>query len=140
MNLPFESFAVKKIGEYSYYFVTYHLIMTADLNAGGRLFGGKLTAWIDEAAALFCMSQMKRRRIVTKKISELIFNEPANLGDILQFYLRVKAVGKTSMTVECQVLTKVIEPTDQERTIVHCDLVFVSLNDLGHPAPHGYKS
>jgi acyl-CoA hydrolase len=112
--------------------------MNEDLNGAGRLFGGKALSWVDENAALFCMSQLGTRNIVTKKISEVIFNEAAELGDILEFLCRVKAVGKTSITIECLAVTKKIDPKDTVRIIVQCDLVFVALNDKRRPAPHGF--
>ncbi|MEY2986848.1 MAG: hypothetical protein RJB13_369, partial [Pseudomonadota bacterium] len=59
------------------------LIMPSDLNAANRLFGGRLLEWVDEIASLFCMTQLCRKQIVTKKISEVIFNEPADQGDVL---------------------------------------------------------
>lgn len=129
----------KQIGEHKYYGLSRRLIMNGDLNATGRLFGGKLMAWVDEAAALFCMAQMGTRRIVTKKISEVIFNEPADLGDVLEFFFRVKHGGRTSLTVECRVITKVIGATERKKQIVECDLVFVSIGTNGKPEPHLYS-
>lgn len=117
--------------------ISHRLIMTADLNAGGKLFGGKLLAWVDEAAALFCMVQLGTRHIVTKKISEVIFNEPAQPGDILEFHCRTKSIGRTSITVECVVPTKKISKDDVIRNIVHCELVFVAIDKNGRPVPHG---
>ena len=129
----------KKIGDHTYYSLSRRLIMNGDLNATGRLFGGKLMAWIDEAAALFCMAQMGTRQIVTKKISEVIFNEPADLGDVLEFLFRVKQGGRTSLTVECQVVTKMIGDTDRKKLIVECDVVFVAIGKDGRPVPHRYS-
>lgn len=118
--------------------VTSRLIMNADLNAAGKLFGGRLMAWVDEAAALFCMDKLKTRHIVTKKFSEIIFNEPAHLGDVLELRCRIKASGRTSLTIECIVPTKVIQSGDASRIIIHCDVVFVAIDRNGRPTPHGY--
>jgi acyl-CoA hydrolase len=114
------------------------LIMTEDLNAAGRLFGGRLMEWVDEAAALFCMTEIAWRAIVTKKISEVIFNEAANLGDVLEFVFRVRQAGHTSITIEALVIAIAITPEERKRVIVQCDLVFVSLDEHGKPRPHGY--
>lgn len=129
----------KKIGEQKYYSLSRRLIMNEDLNAAGRLFGGRLMEWVDEAAALFCMTQMGTRHIVTKKISEVIFNEPADLGDVLEFLCRVKQGGRTSLTVECLVMTKQIDGNERKRLIVQCDLVFVAIDKHGRPSPHHYS-
>jgi acyl-CoA hydrolase len=127
------------IGENRFFSVAQKIVMNEDLNGANRLFGGKALCWVDETAALFCMHQLGTRKIVTKKISEVVFNEPADLGDILEFLCRVKHVGRTSLVVESLAVTKRIDPKDTVRVIVQCDLVFVSLNDKGHPAPHGFK-
>jgi acyl-CoA thioesterase YciA len=115
------------------------LIMNEDLNPANRLFGGRLMEWVDEAAALFCMTEIRTRSMATKKISEVIFNEPAHLGDVLEFLFRIKKAGRTSVTVEAQVIAKAISPTDRSRLIVRCDLVFVALDAEGIPMAHGYK-
>lgn len=126
------------IGGEKYMSMSLRLIMPGDLNAAGRLFGGRLMEWVDEIAALYCMSQLARKQIVTKKISEVIFNEPADLRDVLEFFCRTKAVGRTSMTIECLVMTKILSPQDRVKLIVACDLVFVSIDEHGRPEPHGY--
>lgn len=112
--------------------------MPGDLNAAGRLFGGRLMEWVDEIAALYCMTQLARKQIVTKKISEVIFNEPADLRDVLEFFCRIKATGRTSITIECLVMTKILSPHDKIKLIVACDLVFVAIDENGRPEPHGY--
>lgn len=62
--------------------------MYEDLNSAGTIFGGKLVAWIDEGSAIYASCQMNARRIVTVKISELIFNQPAKLGDMLEIWCK----------------------------------------------------
>ncbi|MEN9827085.1 MAG: hypothetical protein RI953_2830 [Pseudomonadota bacterium] len=127
-----------EIGDEKYMSMSLRLIMPGDLNAAGRLFGGRLMEWVDEIAALYCMSQLARKQIVTKKISEVIFNEPADLRDVLEFFCRIKNVGRTSVTIECLVMTKILSPADRVKLIVACDLVFVSIDEQGRPEPHGY--
>jgi len=119
--------------------VTSRLIMSEDLNAANTLFGGRLIQWVDEAAAIYVMDVLKTRHIVTKKISEVVYNEPTKLGDILEFLFRVKSVGTTSITVECVVHTKMIDKDDTLRIILHCDLVFVKIDKLGRPSPHFFQ-
>lgn len=114
------------------------LIMPSDLNAANRLFGGRLMEWVDEIASLFCMTQLCRKQIVTKKISEVIFNEPADQGDVLEFLCRVKDAGRSSITIECLAVTKVISANEVSRLIVACDLVFVAIGADGRPEAHGF--
>ena len=128
------------IDGHTYFSMSRKIVMGEDLNGAGRLFGGRLMEWVDENAALFCMTQMGTRQIVTKKISEVIFNEPADLGDVLEFLCRVKEAGRTSLTAQCRVMTKRIAKGDKRKLIVACDLVFVALGSDGRPTPHAYSA
>lgn len=127
-----------EFGGEDYVSMSLRLIMPGDLNAADRLFGGRLMEWVDEIAALFCMIQLSRKQIVTKKISEVIFNEAADQRDVLEFLCRVKAAGKTSITIECLVRTKVFSAHERSKLIVACDLVFVAIDEHGRPEPHGF--
>ena len=118
--------------------VTNRLIMSGDLNAANTLFGGKLIQWVDEAASVFVMELLRSHNIVTKKISEVLYNEPTKIGDVLEFLFRVKKVGTTSVTVECVVRSKEIDHDDTLRIILNCDLVFVKIDKLGRPVGHHY--
>src|SRR5919199_390529 len=128
------------------------LVMPEDENPAKRLFGGRLMQWADEAAALFAMCQMRTKSIVTLKISEILFRNPAQSGDILEFWTRNKKIGRTSLTVECMVTRKMIglpltapEAPDFSKAayqgdpsgiILGCEFVFVSLDENGKPTPH----
>ena len=59
-------------------FLNQHPIKKSDLGFHGNLFGGKLLAWIDAAAAGYAMEYAHNRRMVTVKIDECIFKKPAN--------------------------------------------------------------
>jgi acyl-CoA hydrolase len=132
------------------------LVMPEDENPAKRLFGGRLMQWADEAAVLFAMCQMQTKSVVTVKISEILFKNPAQTGDILEFWTRNKKVGRTSLTVECVVTRKQIgmplaapEAPDLDEgsglgdpfsTILACEFVFVSLDAQGKPAPHALSA
>lgn len=127
-----------EVGGENYVSMSLRLIMPGDLNAADRLFGGRLMEWVDEIAALFCMTQLSRKQIVTKKISEVIFNEAADKRDVLEFLCRVKSSGRTSITIECLVVTRIFSVEEKSKLIVGCDLVFVSIDEHGRPEPHGF--
>jgi acyl-CoA hydrolase len=118
--------------------IAHRLIMSGDLNAANTLFGGKLIQWVDEAASIYVMELLRTHNVVTKKISEVLYNEPTKIGDVLEFLFRVKIVGGTSLTVECIVRTKQIDHDDTMRIILNCDLVFVKIDKLGRPVAHHY--
>ncbi|MBU3662444.1 MAG: acyl-CoA thioesterase, partial [Bacteroidetes bacterium] len=81
--------------------------------------------------------QLSTRAVVTKKVSEIVFDNPAFQGDILEFYTHTSKVGKTSLTVKCKVLTKAVQKTDVRKEILNCEFVFVSIDTEGKPTPHG---
>ncbi len=129
------------------------LVMPGDENPAKRLFGGRLMQWADEAAALYAMCQMRTKSVVTLKISEILFKNPAQSGDILEFWTKNKKIGKTSLTVECIVTRKKIglpmstpkaPETETEGylgdpagIILSCEFVFVALDESGKPTKHG---
>jgi len=108
------------------------LVISGDLNARGTLFGGQCMKWVDEEAAIYVICQLGVTNIVTKLISEINFISPAHLGDVVEIGMTTTAVGRTSITVECDVRNKM---TGQ--TIVKIEkMVFVCVDSDGHPTPH----
>lgn len=122
------------------------IVMFEDLNAAGSIFGGKLVSWIDEGTAIYASCQMNARRIVTVKISELIFSQPAKLGDMLEVWCQVLKRGRTSITIQT-VVTRRTFADDIENPgtklndyalkpgseICRCELVFVAVDEKGTP-------
>ncbi len=120
--------------------------MYEDLNSAGTIFGGKLVAWIDEGTAIFASCQMNARRIVTVKISELIFNQPAKLGDMLEIWCKVMKKGRTSITIQTLVTRRSFaDDPEAPKSVINdyalkpgseicrCELVFVCVNEKGTP-------
>lgn len=117
-------------------FYSRKLVKPQDLNSGGTLFGGTLLSWIDEDAAIFVISQLNTKRIVTKYMSEINFINSAKNGDIVEIGLEVVKYGHTSITVRCLVRNKIT----QAEIISIEKIVFVHLDEHGRPSPHGITS
>lgn len=115
-----------------YVLAAQRLVMYSHLNAAGRLFGGQLMAWIDEATAMASMHIMKTKRIVTKKFGEVVFDAPGLLGDYVEIWCRPVHEGTTSLTLDCRVLVRSIEP-DITRQICSSNVVYVALDEDGRP-------
>lgn len=116
------------------------LVMYGDLNAAGTIFGGTLVSWMDEASAIFAGEQMHTRRVVTKKISELLFNEPANLGDLLEVWCKTVKEGNTSLTVSVKVVRRssrgdMGEAQTPPAQVCASEFVFVAVDKNGQPCP-----
>ena len=54
-----------------------HLVMPADTNHLGTLYGGTLMAWMDSAAAIAGVRRAGTRTVVTAVVDELTFRVPA---------------------------------------------------------------
>lgn len=113
-------------------FYSRKLIKPQDLNAHGTLFGGSVLSWIDEEAAIFVSCQLGKGNLVTKFMSEIDFVSSAKLGDIIEIGMETIKLGKTSITVRCEVRNKFTKDT----IIKIDDIVFVHLDESGRPSPH----
>lgn len=115
-------------------FLSRRLVMPSDLNYANSLFGGRALEWIDEEAAIYAICQLETNVLVTKHIGEISFESPAMQGDIVEFGLATKKVGRTSITVTCLVRNKATKKT----ICLADDIVFVSVDtQTREPKPHG---
>ena len=80
-------------------YITQHPIKKSDLGFHGNLFGGKLLAWLDAAAASYASEFCDTPRMVTKSIDKCIFNKPAKEGQLLKIYGNVQKIGNTSLNL-----------------------------------------
>lgn len=130
--------------------VTYRkLVMPEHMNHGGRLFGGEMMKWLDEAAALYAICQLQSRNAVTLKVSEILFKEPVENGDFLVFNAFTSNVGRTSITVGIEVIKKDIGEGKEiesnifcqaDKVVLTCEFVFVKIDsETKKPVPHGLK-
>jgi acyl-CoA hydrolase len=115
-------------------FLSRRLVMPNDLNYANSLFGGRALEWIDEEAAIYAICQLESNVLVTKHIGEISFESPAMQGDVVEFGLITKRVGRTSITITCLVRNKVTKKT----ICVADDIVFVRVDpETRKPVPHG---
>lgn len=114
-------------------FYSRRLVMPEHLNSANRLFGGCLLSWIDEEAFIYAKCQLKTPRLVTRHISEVNFIAAAMQDDIVEFGMQTSKIGKTSISITCQVRNK-----DTGRLIIDIDkIVFVAVDQQGQPIDHG---
>ncbi len=115
-------------------FLSRRLVMPNDLNYANSLFGGRALEWIDEEAAIYAICQLDTNSLVTKHIGAISFESPALQGDVVEFGLETKKVGKTSITVTCLVRNKATKKT----ICLADDIVFVQVDPHTRaPIPHG---
>ncbi|MGD9552959.1 MAG: acyl-CoA thioesterase [Arcobacteraceae bacterium] len=111
---------------------TQRMVMYPHLNAAGILFGGMALSWLDEDAIIFAANLLDTNRIATVKMSEVIFKSAANIGDILISGVELVRIGRTSITVKCELRNKTTN-----NIIVQVDeVVIVALDYNKKPTVH----
>lgn len=113
-------------------FRTRKVVKPSDLNPLNTLFGGRLLEWVDEECAIFCGCQLGTSGLATKFMSEINFRRPAAQGDVVEIGVETVAIGRTSITVRCEVRDK--DTGDLILEIAR--VVFVALDRKGRPIPH----
>jgi acyl-CoA thioesterase YciA len=84
------------------------VMMPRDTNPHGTIFGGVLLSYMDQAGAVGAMHEIRRsgwpeRTIVTVAMNRVEFHQPVFVGDLVSFWTRPVAVGRTSITVHVAV-------------------------------------
>ena len=109
------------------------LMQPADANFMGVIHGGHVLKLIDEAAGT-CAYRFARTRVVTASIDRTSFHHPVQIGNLVVLKATVNWAGRTSVEVGVRV-----EAEDLETGLwLHTNsayLVFVALDDEGHPTP-----
>lgn len=114
--------------------ITTHPIKKSDLGFHANLFGGKLLAWLDAAAASFAMQVCDTPRMVTVKIDECVFNKPAREGQLIKIYGDVVRFGNTSVTMYLEARAHNVY-SGQQTNILSTNIVFVRIDENGDPIP-----
>ncbi len=108
------------------------IVMYEHLNSAGILFGGRAMSWIDEEAIIFAADLLESINIATLKISEIKFENPAKLGDILLLGTKLSKIGTSTIAIECEIRNKTTN-----KIIVHVEeVVIVALDENKKPTPH----
>ncbi|MDF1656755.1 MAG: hotdog domain-containing protein [Verrucomicrobiales bacterium] len=116
-------------------YLTRKWVKPEDLNPNGSLFGGSLLKWIDEEAAIYTITMLESPYVVTKLMSEINFISSARAGDILEMGMKVKKLGRSSITLKCEVRNIMTH-----HTIIKIEeIVFVNLDSSGFPLAHGKR-
>ena len=110
------------------------LMMPADTNPLGFIFGGVILSHLDIAAGEEAL-KTARRPVVTKVMRGVDFVARVHVGDWVSFYTRTKRVGRTSVTVEVLVVCHRGYERDDLHKVTYAEVVFVAVDDEGRPTP-----
>ncbi|MGN0666008.1 MAG: acyl-CoA thioesterase [Huintestinicola sp.] len=108
-----------------------HIVMSPDVNGYGRLFGGRLIEWMDEAAGVAA-----RRHcgcdVTTACIDSISFLAPAHCNDIIEVVGSIDYTGRTSMEVKINVF---LEKDGEFKVINTAYFVMVAIGENEKPVP-----
>lgn len=107
---------------------TQRLVLPADLNQYGHLFGGRLLAWVDEASWIAASLEFPQCRFVTVAMREVCFRHSVREGTILTIESLLQRRGNTSVTYTVQVLDT-RSPVGEPLFIT--DVTLVNVDDRG---------
>ena len=116
-----------------------HPIKKSDLGFHGNLFGGKLLAWIDAAAAGYSMQLCDSPRMVTVSIDKCFFERPAKEGQLLKIYGHPGKLGNTSITLYMEARAHNVY-TGNQAVVLKTNIRFVRIDEEGNPIPIGERS
>jgi acyl-CoA thioesterase YciA len=114
--------------------ISTHPIKKSDLGFHGNLFGGKLLAWMDAAAASYAMQVCDTPRMVTVMIDKCLFKRPAKEGQLIKIYGEVKSIGNTSITLYMEARSHNVY-SGAQAIILQTDMKFVRIDEGGEAIP-----
>ena len=114
--------------------ISTHVCKGQNIGVHGNLFGGVMLSWLDEAAAGVCAQVCGTPRMVTKCISEVIFNKPVRPGQIIKIYGDVKQIGSSSITVSLEARRHSVVNGSQ-KVVCNVEMTFVRIDGDGEPVP-----
>jgi acyl-CoA hydrolase len=103
------------------------------VNFGGKVHGGTVMKWIDEAGYA-CATSWAKRYCVTVSVGTIRFERPIMIGDLVEVQARLAYTGKTSMNISVEVRSG-----DMKLGLMHkitdCVVVFVAVDPEGKSIP-----
>lgn len=103
------------------------------VNFGGKVHGGTVMKWIDEAGYA-CATKWAQRYCVTVYVGGIRFHHPIMIGDLVEVEARLAYTGGTSMNIVVDVRSGDMK-SGKLQTTTECVIVFVSVDSHGRPTP-----
>ncbi|MCZ0752833.1 acyl-CoA thioesterase [Aeromonas enteropelogenes] len=105
----------------------------ADVNFGGKVHGGMVMKWIDQAGYA-CAAGWCSGYAVTVYVGGIRFLRPIQIGQLVEVHAQVIHTGTTGMHLAVDVYSR--HPTEAQRhKTTHCIIIFVAMDEQGKPTP-----
>ncbi len=114
--------------------ISTHICKGKNVGIHGNLFGGTLLSWIDEAAGAFAAQCCDTPRMVTKSISQVVFERPVKPGQVIKVYAGVDRIGNTSVTINVEVRRHSVY-TGTQKIVCSTNITFVRIDGDGDAVP-----
>ncbi|MBT8113789.1 MAG: acyl-CoA thioesterase [Arenicella sp.] len=112
----------------------YKIVLPADLNDYGSLFGGTLLKWLDEIAYIRVSLDFPGQHFVTIGLDHVEFRHPIHEGQILRFRCKKIRVGNTSVTYNVRVFGARYN-RNSEQVLFENKISFVCVDSEGNKSP-----
>ena len=103
------------------------------VNFGGKVHGGTVMKWIDEAGYA-CATSWSKQYCVTVYVGGIRFLRPIRIGELVEVEARLAYTGNTSMNISVEVRSADMKGAEMETTS-ECLIVFVAVDTHGRPLP-----
>lgn len=104
-----------------------------DVNFGGKVHGGIVMKWIDQAGYA-CAAGWSGSYCVTVSVAGVRFKRPILVGQVVEVTAQIAHTGKTSMQIFIRV-----KCGDPQNNILsesnHCIISFIAMDKAGYPVP-----
>jgi len=108
--------------------------MTKDIGVHGNLFGGIMLSWIDEAAVAMANRICKTPNMVTRKMTEILFERPVKVGYSINIYGQAVSMGNTSIGLQLEARRYNVYTTEED-VVCTTTIVFVRIDEQGEKIP-----
>jgi len=107
-----------------------------DVNFGGKVHGGSVMKWIDQAAYA-CAAGWSASYCVTIYVGGIRFYKPVLIGQVVEVRAQLIYTGTTSMHIAVDVFSRDPKASKLIQT-THCIIIFVAVDAAGQPVavPH----
>lgn len=103
----------------------------SDINFGGKVHGGVVMKWIDQAAYT-CARTWSESYCVTVYVGGIRFYKPINIGDVIKVECAVIYTRSSSIHIMVEVYSRDFGHREFEKK-THCIIIFVSVDETGNP-------
>ena len=104
-----------------------------EVNFGGKVHGGAVMKWIDQAGYA-CAVSWSGHYCVTVYVGGIRFLRPILIGHLVELTARLIHTGRTSMHIALQVSSGDLREAGLTET-THCTMVFVAVSSTGASVP-----